>query len=61
MKHARFGPEIDKLEELLKKYPECEEIESFDEQVECLERKTGRKYAMVALDLDNFAVAEILE
>jgi hypothetical protein len=56
----RRFPIIDKLEELFEKYPECEEIDSVAEQLACLERKTGKKYVLLFLDLGSYAVAEIL-
>ncbi len=58
--NPQFGSRIDELEELFEKHPECEELESFDKQLACLEEKTGKKYVLAVFDLGVYAVAEVL-
>jgi hypothetical protein len=50
---------VDEISDLLDKYPECE-MGGFQEVLECLEEKTGKKYFMVYLEPGRLAVAEIL-
>jgi hypothetical protein len=50
---------VDEISELFDKYPECEAIGSFDENLACLEEKTGKKYVLLYLGPGNLAVAEI--
>jgi len=59
--NPQFGPLIDELEELFEKHPECEAIGGFDEQLACLEEKTGKRYVLAVFDLGVYAVAEILQ
>jgi len=56
----QFGPNIDELRELFEKHPECREPTGFDEQLACLEEKTGKKYVLAVFDLGVNAVAEVL-
>jgi hypothetical protein len=51
---------VDELEELFDKYPECEAIGGFDENLACLEEKTGKKFVLLYLEPGRVAVAEIL-
>jgi hypothetical protein len=58
--NPQFGPRINELRELFEKHPECREPAGFDEQLACLEEKTGKKYVLAVFDLGVNAVAEIL-
>jgi hypothetical protein len=58
--NPQFGPRIDELEELFEKYPECRDLDGIDEQLACLEEKTGKKYVLAVFDLGVYAVAEVL-
>jgi len=51
---------VDELEDLFDKYPECEAIGGFDENLECLEEKTGKKFVLLYMGPGRVAVAEIL-
>jgi hypothetical protein len=50
---------VDEISDLLDKYPECA-MGGFNEVLDCLEEKTGKKYFMVYLEPGRLAVAEIL-
>ena len=52
---------IDELGELFDKYPECIG-NGLDEELECLEKKTGKKYVLLYIkNLPASVVAEVLE
>jgi hypothetical protein len=51
---------VDEISDLFDKYPECEAIGGFDENLACLEEKTGKKYVLLYLGPGSLAVAEIL-
>ena len=53
---------IDELDELFEKYPECEAVGGLDENLECLEKKTGKKFVLLYVwGGPTSVVAEVLE
>jgi hypothetical protein len=51
---------VDEISDLFDQYPECEGIGGFNENLACLEEKTGKKYVLLYLGPGSLAVAEIL-
>jgi hypothetical protein len=50
---------IDDVTDLLEEYPECN-VGDLDDNLACLEEKTGKKYVLAVFDLGVNAVAEVL-